>query len=32
MGGAEDNIGLNAFRPILINNYVHSALIMADVR
>jgi fumarate hydratase class II len=30
MGGAEGNFELNAFRPILINNYLHSALIMAD--
>ncbi|MEU0395519.1 class II fumarate hydratase [Streptomyces sp. NPDC006208] len=31
MGGAEGNFELNAFRPILINNYLHSALILADV-
>jgi fumarate hydratase class II len=31
MGGAEGNFELNAFRPILINNYLHSALIMADM-
>ena len=31
MGGAEGNFELNAFRPIVINNYLHSALIMADV-
>ncbi|HEX6511624.1 MAG TPA: lyase family protein, partial [Chloroflexota bacterium] len=31
MGGAEGNLELNAFRPILINNYLHSALIMADM-
>lgn len=31
MGGAEGNFELNAFRPILINNYLHSALIMADI-
>ena len=31
MGGAEGNFELNAFRPILISNYLHSALIMADV-
>ena len=30
MGGAEGNFELNAFRPIVINNYLHSALIMAD--
>ena len=30
-GGAEGNFELNAFRPILINNYLHSALIMADM-
>ncbi|HEY1321137.1 MAG TPA: class II fumarate hydratase, partial [Streptosporangiaceae bacterium] len=28
MGGAEGNFELNAFRPIVINNYLHSALIM----
>src|SRR5271154_482570 len=28
MGGAEGNFELNAFRPILINNYLHSALMM----
>ena len=31
MGGAEGNFELNAFRPILITNYLHSALIMADM-
>ena len=31
MGGAEGNFELNAFRPIIINNYLHSALIMADM-
>ena len=31
MGAAEGNFELNAFRPILINNYLHSALIMADM-
>jgi fumarate hydratase, class II len=31
MGGAEGNFELNAFRPLLINNYLHSALIMADM-
>jgi fumarate hydratase, class II len=31
MGGAEGNLELNAFRPVLINNYLHSALIMADM-
>jgi aspartate ammonia-lyase len=31
MGGAEGNFELNAFRPILISNYMHSALIMADM-
>ncbi len=31
MGGSEGNFELNAFRPILINNYPHSALIMADM-
>jgi fumarate hydratase class II len=31
MGGAEGNLELNAFRPILISNYLHSALIMADM-
>jgi fumarate hydratase, class II len=30
-GGSEGNFELNAFRPILINNYLHSALIMADM-
>ena len=30
MGGAEGNFELNTFRPILINSYLHSALIMAD--
>ena len=31
MAGAEGNFELNAFRPILISNYLHSALIMADM-
>jgi fumarate hydratase, class II len=31
MGGTEGNFELNAFRPILIDNYLHSALIMADM-
>jgi fumarate hydratase class II len=31
MGGAEGNLELNAFRPVLISNYLHSALIMADM-
>jgi fumarate hydratase class II len=31
MGGAEGNFELNAFRPILIANYLHSALILADM-
>jgi fumarate hydratase class II len=31
MGGLEGNFELNAFRPVLINNYLHSALIMADM-
>jgi fumarate hydratase class II len=31
MGGAEGNFELNAFRPILINHYLHSTLIMADM-
>jgi fumarate hydratase class II len=31
VGGAEGNFELNAFRPILINNYLHSARIMADM-
>jgi fumarate hydratase class II len=31
MGGAEGNFELNAFRPILIDNYLHSALIMGDM-
>jgi fumarate hydratase class II len=31
LGGCEGNFELNAFRPILINNYLHSALIMADM-
>ncbi len=30
MGGAEGNFELNAFRPVVISNYLHSALIMAD--
>jgi fumarate hydratase class II len=31
MGGAEGNFELNAFRPILISNCLHSALILADM-
>jgi fumarate hydratase class II len=31
MGGSEGNFELNAFRPIIIANYLHSALIMADM-
>jgi fumarate hydratase class II len=31
MGGSEGNFELNAFRPIVISNYLHSALIMADM-
>jgi len=31
MGGNEGNFELNAFRPIMIDNYLHSALIMADM-
>ena len=31
MGGAEGNFELNTFRPILINSYLHSALIMAHM-
>jgi fumarate hydratase, class II len=31
IGGAEGNFELNAFRPVLINSYLHSALIMADM-
>ncbi|MBT5751749.1 MAG: class II fumarate hydratase [Rhodospirillaceae bacterium] len=31
MGGAEGNFELNAFRPILISNYLHSALTLADM-
>jgi fumarate hydratase class II len=31
LGGFEGNFELNAFRPVLINNYLHSALIMADM-
>jgi fumarate hydratase, class II len=31
MGGAEGNFELNAFRPLLISHYLHSALIMADM-
>jgi fumarate hydratase, class II len=30
MGGAEGNFELNTFRPILISDYLYSALIMAD--
>jgi fumarate hydratase, class II len=31
MAGSEGNFELNAFRPIVISNYLHSALIMADM-
>jgi fumarate hydratase class II len=31
MGGSEGNFELNAFRPIIISNYLHSALILADM-
>src|ERR1700730_10678566 len=31
MGGCEGNFELIAFRPVLISNYLHSALIMADM-
>jgi fumarate hydratase class II len=31
IGGAEGNFELNAFRPVLISNYLHSALIVADM-
>src|SRR5260370_34714244 len=31
MGGAEGNFELNAFRPVLISNYLHSRLVMADM-
>lgn len=31
MGGAEGNFELNTFRPLVIANYLHSALIMADM-
>src|SRR5215468_555510 len=31
MGGNEGNFELNAFRPVLIANYLHSALILADM-
>jgi fumarate hydratase, class II len=31
MAGSEGNFELNTFRPILISNYLHSALIMADM-
>jgi fumarate hydratase, class II len=31
MGGAEGNFELNAFRPILIDNFLHSARILADM-
>ena len=31
MGGAEGNFELNAMRPIIINNSLHSALILADM-
>jgi fumarate hydratase, class II len=30
MGGAEGNFELNAFRPVLISNYLRSARLMAD--
>jgi fumarate hydratase, class II len=31
VGGAEGNFELNAFRPVLISNYLHSALILGDM-
>src|SRR5262250_2235456 len=31
MAGAEGNFELNAFRPVMISNYLHSASIMADM-
>jgi len=31
MGGSEGNFELNAFRPVLISSYLHSARIMADM-
>ena len=31
MGGAEGNFELNAFRPVLISNYLHSARLLADM-
>ncbi|GAA3954867.1 class II fumarate hydratase [Gordonia caeni] len=31
IGGAEGNFELNAFRPVLINNYLHSARILGDM-
>src|SRR5262249_17908025 len=31
MAGAEGNFELNAFRPVMISNYLHSALILADM-
>lgn len=31
MAGSEGNFELNAFRPVIINNYLHSARIMADM-
>ena len=31
MAGAEGNFELNAFRPILIANFLHSALILTDI-
>jgi len=31
VGGAAGNFELNAFRPILISNYLHSALILGDI-
>jgi len=31
MAGAEGNFELNAFRPVIISNFLHSALILADM-
>jgi fumarate hydratase class II len=31
MGGAEGNFELNAFRPVVISNYLHSARLLADM-
>ncbi len=31
LGGAEGNFELNAFRPLVISNYLHSALILGDM-